>query len=68
MFNNGGPFSPSEYGNIAGSTDLLISYIYKLTMENQYQAFGAAITIFISIALMLIAYMGYRKTEVFKKD
>jgi arabinogalactan oligomer/maltooligosaccharide transport system permease protein len=37
-------------------------------MENQYQAFGAAITIFISIALMLIAYMGYRKTEVFKKD
>lgn len=68
LFNNGGPFSPSKYGNIAGSTDLLISYIYKLTIENQYQAFGAAITIFISLALIIISYIGYRNTEVFKKD
>ena len=68
LFNNGGPFNPKEYGNIAGSTDLLISYIYKLTLENQYQAFGAAITIFISLALIIIAYIGYRNTEVFKKD
>ena len=33
LFNSGGPFNPSKYGNLAGSTDLLISYIYKLTME-----------------------------------
>lgn len=68
LFNNGGPFNPSQYGNLAGSTDLLISYIYKLTLENQYQALGAAITIIVSIALIIIAYIGYRNTEVFKKD
>ena len=68
LFNNGGPFNPSVYGNLAGSTDLLISYIYKLTLENQYQALGAAITMIVSIALIIIAYIGYRNTEVFKKE
>ena len=67
LFNGGGPFDPSKYGNLAGTTDLLISYIYKLTMENQYQALGAAITVIISIALMLIAYVGYRNTDAFKR-
>ena len=51
LFNGGGPFNPVEYGNLAGETDLLISYIYKLTMENQFQALGAAISIIISISL-----------------
>lgn len=68
LFNSGGPFNPEVYGNLAGSTDLLISYVYKLTMENQYQAFGAAITIIISIALMIIAYIGFRNTAAFKKE
>lgn len=68
LFNQGGPFNPSLYGNLAGSTDILISYIYKLTMENQYQAIGAAITVFISIVLMFISYLGYRNTAAFKED
>lgn len=68
LFNGGGPFDPSKYGNLAGSTDLLISYIYKLTMENQYQALGAAITVIISIALMIIAYVGYRNTDAFRRE
>ncbi|MGM9987789.1 MAG: ABC transporter permease subunit [Bacillaceae bacterium] len=68
LFNMGGPFNPSEYGNLAGSTDLLISYIYKLTMENQYQALGAAITVVISLVLIIFAYIGFRNTEAFKKE
>ena len=56
------------YGNLAGETDILISYIYKLTIENQYQALGAAITVIISIALMVIAYIGYRNTDAFRKE
>ena len=31
LFNQGGPFNTSLYGNLAGSSDILISYIYKLT-------------------------------------
>ncbi|MDU3149639.1 MAG: hypothetical protein E7B23_14480 [Clostridium sp.] len=53
---------------MAGETDILISYIYKLTIENQYQALGAAITVIISIALMVIAYIGYRNTDAFRKE
>ena len=68
LFNSGGPFNPVSYGNLAGETDILISYIYKLTMENQYQALGAAITIIISIALMIVSYIGYRNTAAFRKE
>ena len=56
LFNNGGPFNPTKYGNLAGSSDILISYIYKLTMDNQYQSIGAAITIVISFGLMIFTY------------
>lgn len=68
LFNGGGPFSPLEYGNLAGSSDILISYIYKLTINNQYQSVGAAVSIFISMGLMLIAYLGFRNTKAFKEE
>lgn len=67
LFNNGGPFDPSKYCNLAGSSDLLISYIFKLTMNSQYQAIGATITVIISVVLMIIAYIGYRNTDAFKR-
>jgi len=68
LFNSGGPFNPSKYGNLAGSTDLLISYIYKLTMENQYQAIGATISIVISMGLMLFAFIGFKNSKAFKEE
>lgn len=68
LFNSGGPFNPSKYGNLAGTTDLLISYIFKLTTENQYQAIGAAITVFISLGLMLFAFIGFKNSKAFKEE
>lgn len=68
LFNDGGPFFPSQYGNLAGSSDILISYIFKLTIKNQYQALGAAITIIVSLVLMLVAFLGFRKTKAFSKE
>lgn len=68
LFNGGGPFNPSKYGNLAGSTDILISYIYKLTMDNQYQAVGAAISIVISLGLMIFAFIGYKNSKAFKEE
>ncbi len=68
LFNGGGPFNPKEYGNLAGSSDLLISYIYKLTMDNQQQAVGAAITIVISLGLMFFAYLGFKNSKAFKEE
>lgn len=68
LFNGGGPFNPIVYGNLAGSTDLLISYIYKLTINNNYQALGAAVTIIISLVLMFISFIGFKNTKAFKGD
>lgn len=68
LFNGGGPFNPSLYGNLAGSSDLLISYIYKLTMQNNYQAVGAAVSIVISFVLMFFAWLGFKNTAAFKED
>lgn len=68
LFNGGGPFEPSIYGNLAGSSDLLISYIFKLTIEKQYQGIGAAITVFVSIAVMFVSFLGYRNSKAFKEE
>lgn len=68
LFNSGGPFNPSKYGNLAGSTDLLISYVYKLTMENQFQSIGAAISIVISLGLMLFAFIGFKNSKAFREE
>ena len=68
LFNGGGPFNPSVYGNLAGSSDLLISYIYKLTMENQYQALGAAVTLIVSLGLMFFAFIGFKNSKAFKEE
>ena len=68
LFNGGGPFDPSKYGNMAGSTDLLISYIYKLTIQKQYQSVGAAIIVFISLGLILFAYIGFKNSQAFKEE
>ncbi|ONI45284.1 hypothetical protein AN640_04730 [Candidatus Epulonipiscium fishelsonii] len=68
LFNSGGPFNPSVYGNLAGSTDILISYVYKLTMDNQQQAVGAAVTVLISLALMVFTFIGFKNSKAFKED
>ncbi|MDO5738046.1 MAG: ABC transporter permease subunit [Eubacteriales bacterium] len=68
LFNGGGPFNPAKYGNIAGSSDLLISYIYKLTIVKNYQAIGAAITIVVSLFLLLFTWIGYKNSKAFKEN
>lgn len=67
LFNDGGPFNPTEYGNLAGSTDILVSYIFKLVTQNNYQAIGAAITVLISLGLMLVTFLGFNRSEAFKE-
>ena len=68
LFNGGGPFEPSKYGNIAGSSDLLISYIYKLTIQKQYQGIGSAITMIVSLILIFFAWLGFSRSKAFREE
>ncbi len=68
LFNGGGPFEPSKYGNIAGSSDLLISYIYKLTIQKQYQGIGSAITLIVSLVLIFFAWIGFSRSKAFREE
>lgn len=68
LFNSGGPFDPSKYGNLGGSSDLLITYIYNLVMQRNYQAMGAAITMIVSLGLMLFTFIGFRNSKAFREE
>ena len=68
LFNGGGPFEPSKYGNLAGSSDLLISYIYKLTIEKQFQGIGAAITMVVSLVLIFFTWIGFSRSKSFREE
>lgn len=65
LFNAGGPAVP---GSTAGGTDILVSWIYKLTMQNSQYALAAALTILLSVVVIGIALWQFRKTNSFKEE
>ncbi|KAF1299274.1 sugar ABC transporter permease [Enterococcus sp. JM4C] len=65
LFNSGGPAVP---GSTAGGTDILVSWIYKLTMQNSQYALAAALTIMLSIVVIGIALWQFRRTNSFKEE
>ncbi|XAW90604.1 sugar ABC transporter permease [Vibrio sp. CDRSL-10 TSBA] len=52
LFNNGGP---AVIGGNAGGTDILVSWIYKLTMSSSQYSIASAITLLLSIFVVGIA-------------
>lgn len=66
LFNNGGPGS---VGGGAGATDILISWIYKLTTGTSPQySMAAAITLIISILVITVSLLVFRKTNAFNME
>lgn len=63
LFNGGGPSVP---GSTAGGTDILVSWIYKLTMQSSQYSLAAALTILLSVFVIVIALWQFRKTSSFK--
>ncbi len=63
LFNNGGPGS---VGGGAGSTDILISWIYKLTTGTSPQySMASAITLIISVIVICVSLLVFKKTNAF---
>ncbi|AUB52669.1 carbohydrate ABC transporter permease [Enterococcus mundtii] len=66
LFNNGGPGS---VGGGAGSTDILISWIYKLTTGTSPQySMASAITLIISMIVIAVSLLVFKKTNAFKME
>lgn len=66
LFNNGGPGS---VGGGAGSTDILISWIYKLTTGSAPQySLASAITLIISAIVITVSLIVFKRTNAFSME
>jgi arabinogalactan oligomer/maltooligosaccharide transport system permease protein len=65
LFNGGGP---AVSGQNAGATDILISWIYRLTMTSAQYSKAAAITLLLSLVVVTVALWQLRKTKSFKEE
>ncbi|SET06515.1 carbohydrate ABC transporter membrane protein 1, CUT1 family [Oceanobacillus limi] len=65
LFNEG---NPPVRGQNAGGTDILISWVYKLTFETNNYNMAAAITIIMGVLVMGFAFYQFRKTAAFKEE
>ncbi len=61
----GGPINPSY--QFAGSTDILISWIYKLTLNQQMYNMAAVMSILIFILIGSVSFWNLRRTKAFKE-
>lgn len=62
----GGPANPKY--QVAGSTDLLISWIFKLTYDNRMYNYAAAITILIFVIIGAVGGINLMRTRAFRED
>ena len=66
LFNAGGPGS---VGGGAGSTDILISWIFKLTTGTSPQySMAAAVTLIISTVIITVSLIIFKKTNAFNME
>lgn len=65
LFNGGGP---AVAGSQAGGTDILVSWIYKLTMSSSQYNIASAITILLSIFVVSVALWQFRRSNAFKNE
>lgn len=59
---------PTPVGSTAGKTDLLVTWLYKLTVDNQYNNLGAVIGIMTFIVLATVSLLTYRNTSAYKNE
>lgn len=65
LFNQGGP---AVRGQTAGGSDILISWIYGLTFDNQQYNMAAAISIILGLMVAAFAFFQFRRTRSFKEE
>ena len=59
---------PLQIGNSAGDTDLLVTWLYKLTVDQQKYNMGAVIGIFTFVVLAAVSLITYRSSGSYKDE
>ena len=59
---------PTDVGASAGKTDLLVTWLYKLTVDKQEYNMGAVIGIFTFVVLAIVALVTYRSSGSYKDE
>ena len=59
---------PVLAGHTAGKTDLLVTWLYKMTVDYQYYNLGAVIGIMTFIFLAIGSLLVYRRTKAYKDE
>ena len=59
---------PTYVGDTAGQTDLLVTWLYKLTIDQQYYNLGAVIGIITFVILTIITLVTYRNSASYKNE
>jgi arabinogalactan oligomer/maltooligosaccharide transport system permease protein len=60
--------NPTPVDATAGKTDLLVTWLYKLTVEKNYYNLGAVIGIMTFVVLAIVALVTYRNTASYKDE
>ena len=60
--------NPTPVVATAGKTDLLVTWLYKLTVDKNYYNLGAVIGIMTFIVLAIVALVTYRNTASYKDE
>ncbi len=59
---------PNEVGKTAGQTDLLVTWLYKLTIDKYDYNIGAVIGIMTFVVLAIVSLVTYRSTGSYKDE
>lgn len=62
---DGGPVNVNY--QFAGDTDILISWIYKLTLNQQMYDMAAVMNIFLFLMVGVVSFFNFRRTKAFKE-
>lgn len=60
--------NPTPVNSTAGKTDLLVTWLYKLTIDKQLFNIGAVIGILTFVVLSIVALVTYRNTKAYKDE
>ena len=66
LITGGGPLNINYQG--AGDTDILITWLFKMTITNNKYNYGAALSLILFILIAIFSIFNLRKTRAFKED